>query len=158
MGSKPPQSEKDPCRQGGILDVEVLDEVEPDRRQQDDARELPCDPLAARHAAREEQQRQRGHHHARTAAKRDALRHQALQHLGARLVVGQESSDEVQDRARDQQPREEEPHTPALGTKIVRQRLVPKYLIPSSNACQTPKGSGCQALGCSTPSRSISVK
>jgi len=57
------------------------------------------------------------------------LRHEAPEHLAPGLVLDEQRSDQVQDRARHEQTREEEPHPSTLGTKIARQQFAPNLVI-----------------------------
>jgi hypothetical protein len=91
-------------------------------------------PLSSRNTAREQQQREPGKDVTGTATQGDARRQQAVEDLGASLVLDEQRTDDVQHRADHQQPREEQAHAPALDSKIVRQRLAslrPHYQVPT---------------------------
>src|SRR5216683_752291 len=114
MMAEPPQAERDPRRERGRLEVEVLDQVEQDARSEHRHRQTVGNSLSTRDSTREQQQHEPSQDCARAAAQHDALRYQAAEELAPRLELDQQRADDVDDCADDQQAGEKPPHLPAL--------------------------------------------
>jgi len=111
---EPPQAGQDPGEERCGFEVEVLDELECNRRPEDHHREPERDALAAPDASGEQQQREAREHRARAAAQRDARGQERFQDLAAGLMLDKQCSDDVEHTADHQQSGKEPAHPAPL--------------------------------------------
>ena len=119
MVAEPPQAREYPREQCRRLEIQVLDELEHDGREQHDDRQPEGDSLAAGDAAGEKQQAEARQNRAGSAAKGHGCRQQRLQDLGAGLMVHDQRPDDVDHGADNQEAGEKDPHPAPLDPGLV---------------------------------------
>src|SRR5438552_15821147 len=116
---EPPQAGQDPGEERCSFEVEVLDELECNRRPEDLPREPERDAFAAPDASGEQQQREARENRTGAAAHRDARGQERFQDLAASLVLDEQRTDDVEHTADHQQAGKEPAHPAPLEPEFV---------------------------------------